>query len=43
MSIVRCERTVTGSSCREGVSCVMMDEPGNLPDVCREKKNQTGT
>ena len=38
MSIVRHERTVTGSSCREGVSCAMMDEPGNLPDVCWEKK-----
>lgn len=23
---------------REGVSCAMMDEPGNLPDVCWEKK-----
>lgn len=38
MSIVRHKRTVTGSFCREGVSCAMMDEPGNLPDVCWEKK-----
>ena len=38
MNIVRHKRTVTGSSCREGVSCAMMDEPGNLPDVCWEEK-----
>jgi len=38
MKSVRYKRTVTGSFCREGISCAMMDEPGNLPDVCREEK-----
>jgi hypothetical protein len=43
MNLVRVMRTVTGETCREGVSCMMMDEPGNLPDVRLEGKNQPGT
>ena len=43
MNIVRDVRTVTGENRREGVSCMMMDEPGNLPDVRLEGKNQPGT
>jgi len=42
MKVVRYGRTVTGSFCREGVSYVMMDEPGNLPNVCWEEKEPAG-